>query len=90
MRAGANVVDVRTLDPGYHKVRTLAVHLVLDAEEAIVDDGSMAAFNVEQTAIRAGGGEGERLASSVACTRASVRVDTAYKSRVKSALDRVP
>jgi len=71
-------------------VRTLAVHLVLDAEEAIVDDGSMAAFNVEQTAIRAGVREGERLASSVACTRASVRVDDAYKSRVESALDRVP
>jgi len=52
MRAGADVVDVRTLDPGYHKVRALAVHLVLDAEEAVVDDGSVTAFDVEQTVVR--------------------------------------
>ena len=84
MRAGANVVDVRTLDPGYHKVRTLAVHLVLDAEEAIVDDGSMTAFNVKQTAIHERYHEKEwdsfRQSRVLARRFGSI---TAYKTRVE-------
>ena len=50
MRARANVIDVRTLDPGNDEVRPLRVHLVLDADESIVHDGAVTALDVEQTA----------------------------------------